>query len=313
LGRFGFVGKRLLQMVPVALGVTIIAFFLIHLIPGDPVAAILGSHYTASSARALRASLGLDKPLWSQYLIFMGKLAHGDLGDSIYYEQSVRDLVGDKLVVTSWLVGYTAVLSVVISIPLAIISALRKQGVADQLIRGTFMLALAMPSFWVGIMLVLVFSIHWHVFPVSGFGDTVTDHMYRLFLPSLTIAMAFSAILIRSLRNSILGVLQADYVDTARAKGLPGRKILMRHVLRNALLATVTIFGVNIAFLTGATVIVENVFSLGGIGQLLVSAILQRDYAVVQGITLILATFVVLINLLTDVVYAALDPRVSYE
>jgi peptide/nickel transport system permease protein len=227
--------------------------------------------------------------------------------------QPVRDLLGGRLEVTGWLIGYAAVLSIVISLPLAVAAALRRQGVVDQAIRAVFMLALAMPAFWVGIMLVLVFSVHWHVFPVSGFGDGVTDHLYHLFLPALTIALAFSAILIRSLRNSILGVLQADYVDTARAKGLSGRKIMTRHVLRNALLATVTIFGVNIAFLTGATVIVENVFSLGGVGQLLVSAILQRDYAVVQGITLILALFVVLINLLTDVTYAVLDPRVSYE
>jgi peptide/nickel transport system permease protein len=313
LGRFGFVGQRLAQMIPVSIGVTIIVFFLVHLIPGDPVAAILSAHYTAASAHALRASLGLDKPLWNQYLIFMGKLLHGDLGDSIYYVQPVRDLLGGRLEVTGWLIGYAAVLSIVISLPLAVAAALRRQGVVDQAIRAVFMLALAMPAFWVGIMLVLVFSIHWHVFPVSGFGDGVTDHLYHLFLPALTIALAFSAILIRSLRNSILGVLQADYVDTARAKGLSGRKIMTRHVLRNALLATVTIFGVNIAFLTGATVIVENVFSLGGVGQLLVSAILQRDYAVVQGITLILALFVVLINLLTDVTYAVLDPRVSYE
>lgn len=300
-------------MVPVALGVTIITFFLVHLIPGDPVAAILGSHYTPATARALRASLGLDQPLWSQYLIFMGNLAHGNLGSSIYYEQPVSALLGDRLVATGWLIAYAAVLSVLISLPLAVVSALRRNGIIDQAIRGFFMLALAMPSFWVGIMLVLVFSIHWQVFPLSGFGDGVVGHLYHLFIPALTIAMAFSAILIRSLRNSILGVMRADYVDTARAKGLSGGRILRRHILRNALLATVTIFGVNIAFLTGATVIVENVFSLGGIGQLLVSAILQRDYSVVQGITLILALFVVLINLLTDVTYAVLDPRVSYE
>lgn len=313
MGRFGFVGKRLLQMVPVVLGVTIITFFLVHLIPGDPVAAMLSGHYSAATAHALRAYLGLDKPLWSQYLIFMGNLAHGDLGTSVYYEQPVRDLLGGRLAPTVWLIVYAAVLSVAISIPLAVVASLRKNGVIDQFIRGFFTLALAMPSYWVGIVLILLLSIHVHWFPVSGFGDGFTGHLYHLFLPALTVAMAFSAILIRSLRNSILGVLQADYVDTARAKGLSGGRILRRHVLRNALLATVTIFGVNIAFLTGATVVIENVFSLGGLGQLLVSAILQRDYVVAQGITLILALFVVLINLLTDVLYAALDPRVSYE
>ncbi len=175
------------------------------------------------------------------------------------------------------------------------------------------MVTLAMPSFWVGIIFILVLSVSLHLFPVTGFGDNLVDHLWHLFLPALTIALGFTAVLIRSLRNSILTVLRADYVDTARAKGLPWRLIMRRHVLRNALLSTVTIFGVNIAFLIGSTVIVENVFAVGGVGQLLVSAIQQRDYAVVQGITLLFALFVVAINLLVDVIYAVLDPRVSYD
>jgi peptide/nickel transport system permease protein len=157
----------------------------------------------------------------------------------------------------------------------------------------------------------LILSVHFGVFPVSGFGDGYVDHLYHLFLPALTIALGFSAVLIRSLRNSILSVMTADYVDTARAKGLPGRRIMLRHILRNALLPTVTIFGINVAFLMGSTVIIEDVFAVGGIGNLLISAILQRDYAVVQGVVLLIALFVVLINLLTDVAYALLDPRVN--
>jgi peptide/nickel transport system permease protein len=300
-------------MIPVAVGVTIITFFLIHLIPGDPVVAILGNHYTAAGAAHLRAALGLDKPLWVQYLIFMGNLLRGNLGTSIYYEQPVLGLVVERLDATVWLVVYAALLAALIALPLATYAALHKDSVFDQIIRGTFMVTLAMPAFWVGILLILVLSVNLHLFPVTGFGDSVISHVWHLFLPALTIALGFGAVLIRSLRSSILSVLQTDYVDTARAKGLPWHLIVRRHVLRNALLSTVTIFGINIAFLMGATVIIENVFAVGGIGQLLVASILQRDYAVVQGITLLIAVFVVAINLLTDVTYAILDPRVSYD
>jgi peptide/nickel transport system permease protein len=174
------------------------------------------------------------------------------------------------------------------------------------------MVTLAMPAFWVGIVLILILSVKVHVFPVTGFGEGFVDHLWHLFLPAFTIALSFAAVLIRSLRNSILSVLRSDYVDTARAKGISGSRIMVRHVLRNALLSTVTIFGINIAFLMGSTVIIENVFAVGGVGQLLTEAILQRDYPVVQGITLLIAVFVVLINLFTDVVYALLDPRVSF-
>jgi peptide/nickel transport system permease protein len=243
----------------------------------------------------------------------MGNLLHGNLGISIYYEQPVLGLVLERLDATVWLVVYAALLAALIALPLATYAALHKDGVFDQIIRGTFMVTLAMPAFWVGIILILVLSVNLHLFPVTGFGDNVISHVWHLFLPALTIALGFSAVLIRSLRSSILSVLQTDYVDTARAKGLPWRLIVRRHVLRNALLSTVTIFGINIAFLMGATVIIENVFAVGGIGQLLVSSILQRDHAVVQGITLLIAVFVVAINLLTDITYAILDPRVSYD
>jgi peptide/nickel transport system permease protein len=313
MGGFSFIGRRLLQSIPVLFGITLVSFFLIHLIPGDPVAAMLGNHYTPKAAAALRHSLGLDQPLWNQYLIFLGNLAHFNLGESAYYQQPVTQTISDRLEPTVWLVLYAAVLSAIIAVPLAIITAIRADGVIDQVVRGLFVVALAMPGFWVGIILILFLAVDLRLFPVSGFGDTFTDHIRYLFLPSLTIALAFGAVLIRSLRNSILEVMHEDFVRTARAKGVKFRVLLFRHVLRNAILPTVTIFGVNIAFLLGSTVVIENVFAIGGIGQLLVSSILQRDYTIVQGITLLLAVAVVAINLLTDIVYALLDPRISYE
>jgi len=313
VGRFGFVGKRLVQLIPVALGITIITFFLIRLIPGDPAVAILGNHYSPAAAAQLRMSMGLDKPLWAQYLLFMGNLLHGDLGTSIYSAQPVADAVFGQLSPTVWLVVYASALATLIAAPLAIYAATHRNGIVDQVVRGTLMVTLAMPAFWVGVIFQLVFSLNLRLFPVSGYGDTVVSHLWHLFLPALTIALAFATILVRSLRSSIISVLQADYVDTARAKGLPWRLIMRRHVLRNAVLSTVTIFGINVAFLIGSTVVIENVFAVGGIGQLLVTSIQRRDYAVVQGITLLLAFVVVTINLLTDVTYAVLDPRVSYE
>jgi peptide/nickel transport system permease protein len=311
MNRFGFIGRRLVQIIPVAIGVTIITFFLIRLIPGDPVSAMLGDHYTPQLAAQLRASMGLDKPLWQQYFIFLTNLIHGDLGTSVYYGQSVVSLVTERLAPTVWLVVYASVLAMVIAVPLAIVAALHRDGIVDQAIRGIFLVTFAMPTFWVGIILILILAVHVHLFPVTGFGSTFLEHLWYLFLPALTIALGFSAVLIRSLRNSILSVMTSDYVDTARAKGISGRRIMTRHILRNALLSTVTIFGINIAFLMGSTVIIEQVFAVGGVGQLLISSISQRDYAVVQGVTLLIAACVVLINLLTDLTYALLDPRVQ--
>jgi peptide/nickel transport system permease protein len=309
--RFSFVGRRLVQLIPVAVGVTIITFFLIHLIPGDPASAILGNHYTPAAAKALRASLGLDKPLWQQYFVFMGNLVHGNLGTSTYYQEPVLQLISERLAPTVWLVVMASLIALAIAIPVAVLAALHRDGPIDQAVRGLFTVTLAMPAFWVGIVLALVFGVYLHWLPVSGFGDNFGDHVYHLILPALTVALSFTGVLVRSLRNSILSVMQTDYVETARAKGLTGRRIMLAHILRNALLSTVTIFGVNIAFLMGGTVIVETVFALGGVGQLLTSAISQRDYEVVQGITLVIAAFVVAINILTDIVYALLDPRVS--
>jgi peptide/nickel transport system permease protein len=205
------------------------------------------------------------------------------------------------------------VIALLISVPLATYSALHKNGVVDQVVRTIFLLTFAMPPFWVGLILILIFSVRLHLFPISGFGNSFTDHLDQLFLPSLTIAIGYAAIVIRTLRNSILTVQQADYLDTARAKGLPPRRVLWRHLLRNALLPTLTVVGVNLAYLVGSTVIIENVFALPGLGLLLTASIFNRDLSVVQGITLFFGLFVVCVSLLTDIAYAALDPRVTYD
>jgi peptide/nickel transport system permease protein len=312
VGGLSFFGRRILQTIPVLFGISLVSFFLIHLIPGDPVQAMLGNHYTPKAAAALRHSLGLDTPLPNQYLLFLTNLLHGNLGQSVYYQQSVTQVVMDRVEPTAWLVVYSSVLAVIIAFPLGVLAALRPDGVFDQIIRALFVTTLAMPSFWLGIILILFLAVDAHLFPVSGFGTSFTDHLQALFLPSLTVAAGFGAVLIRSLRNSVIETMQQDFTRTARAKGLRFRIVLMRHVVRNALLPVITVFSVNIAFLLGSTVIIENVFAIGGVGQLLVTSILQRDYPIVQGITLLLAVLVVTINFLTDIVYSLLDPRISY-
>ncbi len=308
-----FVGRRLLQLVPVAFGVTFIVFFMVHLIPGDPAASILGIHATPRSVAILHREWGLNRPLLSQYWLFLDRLLHGDLGQSLYYGQSVTSLVLSHLPPTLWLITYSAVLSVLISVPLAMIAASRRDGVRDHVVRAVPLLGLGMPSFWLAFLLILVLAINYQVFPVSGYGTGFFGHLRSMFLPSLTAALALSPVVIRSLRASMLTVLGADYITTARSKGVPGHRLFLRHVLRNAVIPAVTVLGINIGFLIGNTVIIESVFAIPGVGQLMINSIFQRDFPVVQGVTLVFAVLVVLINLLADISYAALDPRVRFD
>ena len=311
MGRYSFIGRRILQTIPVLLGITVVTFFLLRLIPGDPARQILGQHYTPEAGAELRRQLGLDEPLWDQYGLFMRRLAHGNLGDSINYQQPARTVIFERLPPTLFLVAYAAVLAAIISIPVGVVSALRKDGIFDQVARVSFLIAFAMPAFWLGIIFILIFAVNLHLFPVNGYGHGVTGHLRYLFLPAFTISLAFSTILVRTLRASTLAVLSTDYVDTARIKGISRGAVLRRHVLRNSIISLVVVFGINLAFLISGTVLIENVFGIPGIGRLLVDSVSTRDYAVVQGTTLVLAFLVVMVNVLTDVVHAALDPRVS--
>jgi len=311
MDKLRFLGRRLVQLIPVAIGITIVVFLMLRLIPGDPVRIILGSRATPEAIASLERGLGLDKPLWQQYLYFMRNLAQGDLGQSLSYRQPVRDLVLERLPATLWLVTYSAVLAIILTVPLAILAARNRDRTADQAIRGGTLLTLAMPSFWVGIIFMMFFSLRLGLFPVSGYGEGFIDRLYHLFLPSLTVALSLSAILTRSLRSSIIAVTRADFVDTARAKGLTERRIMLQHVLRNALISTVTILGVNIGWLIGSSVIIENLFAIPGLGVLMLSSIGGRDYPMVQGITLVFAILVVSVNIVTDLTYAIIDPRVQ--
>jgi peptide/nickel transport system permease protein len=313
MDRLSYVGRRLLQMVPVALGVTILVFFMVHLIPGDPARTMLGARATDQSVAQLRHEWGLDRPLMEQYWLFMKRLAQGDLGDSLFYDTPVLSLIFERVWPTVWLIAYATVLALLISVPLATLAATRKDGSVDQLVRAIPLFGLGMPPFWIGIVLILLLGLRVPLFPVGGYGDGFLGHLYSMFLPGLTVALFLTPILIRSLRASLLTVLESDYITTARSKGIPEWQVLLRHAVRNAIISTVTVLGVNIAFLVGGTLVVEKVFALPGIGALMVDSIFNRDFPVVQGVTLVFAVLVVLVYLITDVVHSLLDPRVRYE
>jgi peptide/nickel transport system permease protein len=313
VGRMTFIIRRLVLLVPTAVGVTIIAFFMIHLIPGDPARTILGIHATPQKIALLHQQWGLNRPLADQYWLFMDRLVHGNLGESLTYGTSVASLIIRQLPPTLWLIIYAAVIAVVISVPAAMIAATRKDAVRDHVVRVVPLLGLGMPSFWLALILQTVLAVKYRLFPVTGYGSGIIGHLHSMFLPSLTVAIALCPVVIRSLRASMLNVLGADFITTARAKGVPGRRLFVRHVLRNAVIPAVTVLGINIGFLIGGTVIVEQVFAVPGIGNLMINSIFQRDFPVVQAVALVFGIMVVLVNLLTDVAYAALDPRVRFD
>ncbi len=308
-----YIARRLAQMIPVLIGITIIVFLMLRLLPGDPASAILGPRATDEAVQRLKHAMGLDKPLWVQYLIYMRNLATLSLGDSTKFGVPVASILGHRLLVTFFLVVYTGVLTSLISLPLGILAALKKDSLLDNLVRASLMVTMVMPSFWVGIILLIVFSVKLGVFPVSGYGEGPIGHLTHLFLPALTISLGLAPILIRSLRSSILEALQTDYVKTARSKGLDERAVITIHVLRNALIPAVTLLGISIGFLFGGTVIVEKVFALPGAGALLVDSVGARDYQVVQSTTLVFSLLVILVNLATDVIYSFIDPRVRFS
>ncbi|HYX84675.1 MAG TPA: ABC transporter permease [Gaiellales bacterium] len=314
MDRFAYILRRLVQAVPVVIGVTVLVFFMIHLVPGDPARTMLGVHASPQRVALLHHEWGLDRSLPVQYELFMKRLAHGDLGDSLFYHVSARSLILDHLPVTLWLIGYATVLAILIAVPLATIAATKKDGLRDQAVRAVPLVGLGFPPFWLGIMLLLAFGLHaGRLFPVGGYGEGLAGHLRSMFLPGLTVALGIAPILIRSLRASLLNVLESDFITTARSKGIPERRVYMRHALRNAVISTVSVLGVNIGFLVGGTLVIEQVFALPGIGQLMINSILQRDFPVVQGVTLVFAIMVVLVYLATDVIHSLLDPRVRFD
>jgi peptide/nickel transport system permease protein len=312
MGRAAYIRRRLILTVFVLFGVTVIIFGMVHFLPGDPAATLLGDRGTEQSIAELRQQLGLNRPLPEQYWMFVSGLVQGQMGTSMQFHQPVRDMVVSRLPISVGLALYAMVLAAIFTFTFGLLAAVKKGGVTDQIIRVVFLFMLTTPNFWLGILLILVLSLGLHWFPVAGFGNSFTDHVWYLFLPALTLALGLAAVLIRNLRSSVITTTRSDYVRTARAKGLLERMVLLRHILRNAVLSTVTIFGLQFGFLIGGALIVETVFAIPGLGQLLFTSITSRDYPVVQAITVVTALMVILVNLLVDLSYSFLDPRVTY-
>jgi peptide/nickel transport system permease protein len=305
-----YILRRMVEAIPVLIGITLLSFLLIHFVPGDPAKIILGAHATPQAVATLNHQLGLDQPLLQQYWDFLSGAVTLDFGDSIKQNTAIGPIIGERLPVTFFLLLYSVVISILIAVPLAIASALKRNRATDHLIRLFSTVTFAMPSFLLGLLLILFFSLKLGWLPTAGYGDTFVDHIRSLTLPAITVGLYLAPILLRTLRVGIIETLGTEFVEAARARGLSERRILYKHVLRNSLVSTVTVLGLNIGFLLSGLVIIENVFALPGLGSELVESIFAHDYPEIQALTLVFGVAVVFINLMTDLAYAKLDPRV---
>ena len=304
---------RLIALVPILLGTSVVAFFLIRLVPGDPAIALLGLDADPQAIAALRQQLALDQPIVVQYVTWIGHIFAGDFGRSVQGGRPVLPMLLGALGPTALLAAAALAISLAIAIPAGIVAATRRNTSADYAASFLALCGLSMPSFWLGVLLILAFSIYWPILPASGYVSLMADpleHLRHLVLPALTLGAALAAATMRMTRAAMLEVLRSDYVRTARAKGLPRRRVVWGHALRNARIPIVTLLGIQLGQLLGGVVVTETVFSWPGIGKLTVDAIFARDYPVVQGAVLLTAVAFVLINLATDLVYTVLDPRV---
>ena len=295
--------------------VAIVVFMLLRLTTGDPAAIIAGDNATSQDVAAIRERLGLDRPLVEQFVIWLGRLLRGDFGESFFFKKQVSELILERVEPTLALATCTIVLTVALAIPLGILAAWRRGTWLDRIVMGFSVLGFSVPVFVIGYLLIYLFAIELAWLPVQGYQrlrDGLGGFVERLIRPSVTLAVVFVALIARITRASVLEVLNADYVRTARAKGLSELPVMVRHVLRNAAVPIVTVIGVGIAVLIGGVVVTESVYSIPGLGRLTVDAVLARDYPTVQAVILVFSVVYVLINLLVDLSYTFLDPRIRY-
>jgi peptide/nickel transport system permease protein len=305
-----YLARRVLHALLVLLIVTLAAFLLIHLVPGDPVRITLGAHAPPAAVERVRHQLGLDRSLLSQFGSFLGGVVQGDFGTSINLQRPVSAVIGPRIGPSIFLLVYGTVISLLVAVPLGIFSALYRNRPADHGIRVVATVGLAMPSFWFGLLLVEVFSLHLGLLPVSGYGTGFFGHLESLTLPAITIGIYLAPLIIRTLRSSLIETLSADFITSARARGFRETRVIGKHALRNALIATITILAINIGYLISGSVVIENVFGIPGLGSLLVSTIQMRDFPTISALTLLFGALVTLVNLLADLSYALVDPRV---
>jgi ABC-type dipeptide/oligopeptide/nickel transport system permease component len=305
-----YVANRAALGLVVLFGLAIATFLIIHLVPGDPVRQALGGRASPEQIEQLRDQLGLTQPLPTQFWNYLSDSATGQFGNSFVQNTGVGTLVGQRIAPSAILIGYGLLVALLIGVPLAVLAALHPNGFLDHGVRLLATLSFAMPLFWLGLVLALLFGLELNVFPVSGYHTGVGGIFKTLTLPAVTLGLALTVIVVRTLRSSLLEVLQSDYIDAARARGLSERRIVAKHAMRNAVMPTITILSINIGFLIGGTVVLEGVFQIPGLGSLLVESVERRDYEVVQTLVLLAGATVVAVNLAADVLQAAIDPRV---
>lgn len=306
---------RLIALVPMLIALSIASFALVHVIPGDPALVMLGGEGTPQQVADLRKQLGLDRPLPIRYWEWLQRVARGDLGESLYNRTRVVDELIWRFPTTLTLVCMSLLISVLIGVPAGLLSAVFRNSWVDHVARLLTLASLSMPSFWLGLMLIILFSLKLNLLPIVGYTSVVTNlwsGLRFLILPSCAMGMYLTALLARLVRSSVLEILGQDYVRTARAKGLHERIVLFRHALRNALIPAVTVLGINLGILLGGSAVIETMFVLPGVGQLVITALYNRDLPVIQGLILYISVLYVLINLAVDLLYTYLDPRLRF-
>ncbi len=312
---FAYVIRRVLVAIPILLAVLTLVFLLVRVAPGDPAVAALGDYASKEAVERLRDKMGLNAPLWVQYLRFLGGLVRGDLGKSLITGRPVAAQIASVLPYTLQLAISGILIGAILGVPLGIITALHRNSIADYLGRTFSLAGLSVPAFYLGILLMLLFSIKLDLFPVVGGGELsdLKDNLYHLFLPALSLGLIMTAYVTRMSRSAMLNVLNEDYIQTARSKGIREQAVIYKHALKNAFIPIISVIGVFSIVLIGSSVMTEVVFSRPGLGKMMVGAMKQRDYIMLQSIMVIFASFVIIINLLTDVAYGLIDPRITYD
>lgn len=309
-----YILKRVLQLIPILIAASILIFGLVRLSPSDPVSSMTkGKQVSAETRQALEERYHLDKSLPEQYIIWVVDLLHGDMGESYIHKQTVNSLIGGRLPTTLQLVLMSAILAILIAIPVGIVSAVKMNSTLDRILSSLTLVFVASPVFLTAIILMLLFVLKIPIFPSYGSGTGFVDNLYYLFLPALALSLNMVALISRITRSNMIEQLNSNYATTAIAKGVPYYKVVLKHCLKNAIIPVITVTSIQFGTMIVGAVLVENVFALGGIGDVLLSGVKSADYPVVQGITLMLVTVFLLINLLVDVLYAVIDPRIRLD
>jgi len=314
-----YIGRRILESIPTLLGVTIITFLLVHLVPSSPARLMLGNHATPQALARLSAQMGLNKPLPVQYVLWLGQILHGNLGVSFFMNQPVATLIEQALPRTLAIVGSATVISFILSIVQGVFQAYRRNSAADHSVTVVAYFLYAMPTFWLGVLLIIIFSFHFQIFPSGGLTSpgqtsyTFTAWAAHLVLPVFTVVIGSVAFAGRFMRSSVVEVLVQDYIRTARSKGLGEWIVVMKHAFRNSLLPLITLFGFSIPGIFGGALFVEEIYNIPGMGYLFWQAALREDYPIILGVTLIIGVLTVAGNLIADLLYAAVDPRIQYN